>query len=275
MIHTRKNVTLEELTWSLRIYDSRQEALKFESVRCTIIHLCQKQYTTNMNGKQPLLYNLQVPKSACLILTSLPNLRLKSTLDSINWSPTPTRLTGHEEDTVFLRKKRIWWFTGFAGDVFDCCWAERERERYRDYWWPDKWQWLTHVAPQHVLNLFLLETTFDNKASCTIDTSCCTHLSKEELDNVFGLWKGYRISHSYIHIKKESKKGPEGRFKMTDNQVVTRSFRSKERIENILGSESGGLPDDASSCRYLWHSQRLISCFLLGKVGVERWCIVF
>ena len=46
---------------------------------------------------------------------------------------------------------------------------------------------LTHVTPKHVLDLFLLETTFDNETSCTIDTSCCTHFGKEELDDVFGL----------------------------------------------------------------------------------------
>ena len=52
----------------------------------------------------------------------------------------------------------------------------------------------THVAPKHVLNLFLLETTFDNETSCTIDTSCCAHFSEEELDNVFGLQDKYRIN---------------------------------------------------------------------------------
>ena len=45
----------------------------------------------------------------------------------------------------------------------------------------------TKVSSQNVFDLFLLETTFDNEAACTIDTSSCTHFGEEELDNVFGL----------------------------------------------------------------------------------------
>ena len=62
---------------------------------------------------------------------------------------------------------------------------------------------LTHVAPKYVFNLFLLETTFDNETSCTVDTSCCTHFGEEELDNVFGLqrWEVYRISQPFPEKK--------------------------------------------------------------------------
>ena len=55
-----------------------------------------------------------------------------------------------------------------------------------DWGW-DEWPRLTHVAPKYILNLFLLETTFDNETSCTVDTTGCTHFGEKELDNVFGL----------------------------------------------------------------------------------------
>ena len=71
------------------------------------------------------------------------------------------------------------------------------------------WRWdsrLTHVSPKHVLNLFLLETTFNNETSCTIDTSCCTHFGEKELDNVFGLQDKNRISKPFQKKKEKKKK---------------------------------------------------------------------
>ena len=48
-------------------------------------------------------------------------------------------------------------------------------------------QILTHVPTEDVFDLLLLETTFDDEPSSTIDTSRRTHFGKEVLDNVLGL----------------------------------------------------------------------------------------
>lgn len=50
-------------------------------------------------------------------------------------------------------------------------------------------QILTHVPTEDVFDLFLLETTFDDEPSSTIDTSSRTHFCKEVLDNMLGLNK--------------------------------------------------------------------------------------
>ena len=46
----------------------------------------------------------------------------------------------------------------------------------------------THVTTQDVLDLFLLETTFDDEAADTVDASRCTHFGEHELNDVLGLY---------------------------------------------------------------------------------------
>jgi len=48
---------------------------------------------------------------------------------------------------------------------------------------------LTHVPTEDVFDLFLLETTFDDETSSTVNTSRSTHFGKEVLDDVLGLKK--------------------------------------------------------------------------------------
>jgi hypothetical protein len=60
------------------------------------------------------------PRSlARLVLTSLPDLSLESTLDGVDTSSTSTRLAGHEEDTIFFCQECVGRFAGFARHVFD------------------------------------------------------------------------------------------------------------------------------------------------------------
>ena len=88
-----------------------------------------------------------------------------------------------------------------------CCWKKERRFKIFIYWGRDERPQLTHVAPKNILNLFLLETTFDNETSCTIDTSCCTHFGEEELDNVFGLiWSIELVNHPRKNNAKGKKK---------------------------------------------------------------------
>ena len=102
--------------------------------------------------------------SSSLILTPLPNLRLKPTLDSINAPPTPTALTRHKENPILLCEQRIGGLARFAGDVFD------------------------HVSAEDVFDLFLLEAAFDDEAAGAVDGACCAHFGEEELDDVFWLF---------------------------------------------------------------------------------------
>ena len=53
----------------------------------------------------------------------------------------------------------------------------------------------TDITSQHVFNLLLLETTFDNQTACAIDGTSCTHLREKILNNVVG-WP----SHTFADI---------------------------------------------------------------------------
>lgn len=75
-------------------------------------------------------------------------------------------------------------------------------------------QILTHVPTEDVFNLFLLETTFDDESSSTVNTSRSTHFGKEVLDDVLGLkrkrkgnrseprlWSSHkRLAHLTMHL---------------------------------------------------------------------------
>ena len=111
--------------------------------------------------KQTTFFPSNLPS---LILTPLPNLRLKPTLNSINAPPTPTALTRHEENPILLCEQRIGGLARFAGDVFD------------------------HVSAEDVFDLFLLEAAFDDEAAGAVDGACCAHFGEEELDDVFWLF---------------------------------------------------------------------------------------
>ena len=102
--------------------------------------------------------------SSSLILTPLPNLCLKPTLNSINTPPTPTALTRHKENPILLCEQRIGGLARFTGDVFD------------------------HVSAEDVFDLFLLEAAFDDEAAGAVDGACCAHFGEEELDDVFWLF---------------------------------------------------------------------------------------
>lgn len=52
----------------------------------------------------------------------------------------------------------------------------------------------TNVPPQNVFHLFLLESSFDDQLTVSIDGACGTHFREEELYNVFGLdQEGVRV----------------------------------------------------------------------------------
>ena len=106
----------------------------------------------------------KILSSSSLILTPLPNLRLKPTLNSINAPPTPTALTRHKENPILLCEQRIGGLARFAGDVFD------------------------HVSAEDVFDLFLLEAAFDDEAAGAVDGARCAHFGEEELDDVFWLF---------------------------------------------------------------------------------------
>ena len=59
-------------------------------------------------------------RSPRLILTTPPDLCLESTLDRIDRPSRAARLTGHEEDTVFLGEEGVGRLASLASDVFDC-----------------------------------------------------------------------------------------------------------------------------------------------------------
>lgn len=46
---------------------------------------------------------------------------------------------------------------------------------------------LTDVATKDVFDLYLLETTLDYETLCAVHGSRCTHLGKQELDNMLRL----------------------------------------------------------------------------------------
>lgn len=98
---------------------------------------------------------------------------------------------------------------------------------------------LTDVSAQHVLHLFLLESTFDDKSAGSIHASCRSHLRKQELDDVFRLRKD---------------RGSE----------LTMTKRNND-----------GLPVCAFFCKYRSRSRRWTSCFLHDEWMEAQSCIVF
>lgn len=58
-------------------------------------------------------------RSSCLVLASLPDLGLESTLDGINRPPGAAGLARHEEYTILLGQKSVRRFARFACHVFD------------------------------------------------------------------------------------------------------------------------------------------------------------
>jgi len=54
-----------------------------------------------------------------LVLASLSDLCLETTLNGVDGPSTPTGLACHEKDTVFFREQGVWRFACLASYIFD------------------------------------------------------------------------------------------------------------------------------------------------------------
>lgn len=88
---------------------------------------------------------------------------LESRFDRGDRASRPTCLALEEEEAGVFLQDRIGGATGVAGDV------------------------LFHVSPEHILHLFLLETTLDDELIVAIHWTACTQLGKKEGKDVFRL----------------------------------------------------------------------------------------
>ena len=121
--------------------------------------------------------------SASLVFASPPNLRLETGLDRVDGPPGPARLAGHEKYTVFFREERIRRLACLASDVFDCTGGEL-MDRNKETRVLEKH---TDVSTEDMLDLLLLETTFDDEAAGTIDGPGSTHFGEHVLNDVLRL----------------------------------------------------------------------------------------
>lgn len=103
---------------------------------------------------------------------------MESALNRVDRPPAPTALTTHKKDPILLREERIGAFACLASHILD------------------------DVPPQHVLDLFLLETTLDDEAGRAVDGAGRTHFGEKEGDDMFGL-----SMHAFAYIGDVGKDG--------------------------------------------------------------------
>ena len=110
-----------------------------------------------------------------LLSPPLANLGRKTSFDGRNTSSRAARVASDEVQSVLpLIEFGVWRSASLAGNIFHCVTVSKF---YVSITVDDGG--LTDIPSQHVLNLFLLESTLDNQTPTAIDGTTGTQFSKE------------------------------------------------------------------------------------------------